>query len=235
MGCIAMCMKGQSTTSVSKQVCHTYGALGDESDVYYSLTIVNNSYRAWNFFLIQQPPYHAIKSLAWMVSPDRIKTGEKITFSWTVSYEFMCAATSVSLPGEVFHATDTDSADLTTHNCTTLSIENGLPTLSQPIQGQPAGSLLINVKSDVPQNKFSVGVANSKKGVYAVDAMPNMNYVFTMDPSFYFICATDNDVAEGEVINPVIYSIATGVKFPINVYAMTATYQSDNTWVVQPS
>ena len=226
-----MSKKGQSTTTCVSQ------SSGDESDLYYSLTIVNNNESAWNFFLSLQPYYDVmeIKPLAWQVSHERIKTGEQITFRWTASYEFMCAATSVPPPGGVFHVTDTESADLTTHNYTTLSMKFGKPTLSQPTKGQQAGSLSIHAESNIPPNEFSVGIANSKKGAYAVDAMPSMTYMFTPNPRFCYISTTDDHVAEGEVINPAIISQTTGVKFPSNVYTMTATYQSNNTWVIEPS
>ena len=199
----------------------------------YSIKMVNNSNRSWFFFVYQQPPPNAYgaQSLAWLVSPHNINNGgDQITFTWVIQYQMMWAQTGLLMPRVIFSASGSKDADLTTDNLSSFSFVNNTPKLSEPTRGGAEGSLTINDGATVPENTFSIGVGMGDKGVYAVNAGPNLKHIFTPNP-IYWVCAV-NHVIEGEVMNISTLTEKAKVTFPPNVFSMTATLQGDNTWKI---
>ena len=126
-------------------------------------------------------------------------------------------------PGINFSALGMKDCDPTGANTTNFTITNNTPGLS-------SGTLKIVDGRDVPPNKYAVAVAMSQNGVFAVNAGPNLTHVFTPTPS-YWVTAMQ-DVKQGNVMDIKTVTQNTELKFPPNVYSLTATLQADNTWAV---
>ena len=224
------CAMSKMASSTSKQQLERNVAFGGGDK--YSIKIVNNSNRAWHFFVFQQPPPDAYeaKSLAWLASPYQINNGgDQITFTWSIQYEIMWAQTGKLLPGVIFSASGSREAHLTSNNSSSFTFTP--PTLSKPIRGGAEGSLTIEDGPGVPPNDFSVGVGMGNKGVYAINAGPNLQHIFTPQPS-YWVCAI-NQVTESEVMNIATITRKAEVEFKTNKFLMTATLQGDNTWKIE--
>ena len=200
--------------------------------VQYSVQIQNQSNLPWSFVVYQEPPDNA-ESLAWFASPFNIGVGSEITFSWNFSYQFVWASTGILKPGVNFSASGMKDCDPTGANLTHFTIINNTGGLSDPVAGSAPGTLTIVDGSDVPPNKYSVGVAMSQNGVFAVNAGPNFTHVFALTPS-YWVTAIQN-VKEGDVMDINTVTQNAELHFPPNVYSLTAILQADNTWAVVPN
>ena len=200
----------------------------------YSVKVVNNGVAPSKFYVYQQPPSITNNlSLAWFASPYHIAAGDRITFSWNIQYSFVWSDTGIVKAGVIFALMGLKECDPTGKNITTFTFENDTPQLSDPITGGAGGSLTIEEGTTIPFNKFAVGVGMSGKGTYVVNAGPNLTHQFTPEPQ-YFIVATD-EVVEGEVVDITTVTKSGSLVFPPNVYDLTATLKSDNTWDITPT
>lgn len=196
----------------------------------YSVLITNKSNKPWNFMVFQSPPARA-HSLAWFASPFKIGLGDNISFSWGVDYQFLWGKTGELKPGVHFSAGGSKDCDPAVNNMTTFTVTNQTPDLSPSTTGAQKGTLKIVDGSDVPSNIFSVGLAMSGNGIYAVNAGPNLSHVFTPTPS-YWVGAMD-DVKEGEVMDIKTISQTAELHFPPNVYNLSATLTKENIWEIK--
>ena len=73
----------------------------------------------------------------------------------------------------------------------------------------------------------------SGKGTYVVNAGPNLTHQFTPEPKYYVVAA--DKVEEGEVMDITTVTESGSLAFPPNVYNLTATLKSDNTWDITPT
>lgn len=171
--------------------------------------------RRHNFYVYQQPPsfLHNL-TLAWLVSPYALEVGGIFTFTWDTQYSFVFG-TGVVKPGVTFRATGLKPCDPTNSNTVNFTFSNNTPSFNQPAVGGPSGSLTIHDEFNVPPNKFAVGVGMSGKGIYVVNAEPNLTHLFTPTPK-YFVAAADSSVTEGEVMDITTITKFEELKFPRN-------------------
>ena len=199
----------------------------------YSVKVVNKGAAPSKFYVYQQPPTIANNlSLAWFASPYRIAAGDNITFSWNIQYSFVWSDTGIVKAGVIFASMGLKECDPSGNNVTSFTFENDTPQLSEPMTGGTAGSLTINDGITIQSNRFAVGVGMSGKGTYVVNAGPNLTHQFTPEPKFYVVAA--DKVEEGEVMDITTVTESGSLAFPPNVYNLTATLKSDNTWDITP-
>lgn len=203
----------------------------------YSLTFVNNSSNAWSACVYQTDPgidIPNVQSLAWLAEVAAPTTA--VVFDWTLDYGFTWDETGPLVPGVVFSGSQTWPADLSTSNQVTLtrpqSPQGAYYTFTNQTQGANAGSLYITEDGTVGLGEASVGIAMSGAGVFAVEAQPNLNLIFTPHPEYWITFGT---FEQGEVLNLDEITNSQQINFPPGVYAMTATLNADNTWTVAPS
>ncbi|MEL7058777.1 MAG: protein rhiA [Acidobacteriota bacterium] len=198
----------------------------------YSINMINNSGATWTFYVYQKLPAQVadVFSLAWFASPFQIRDGNSIKFSWEIDYSFVWSATGVVRPGVDFDAQGVVPCSPSGNNTTEFSTTGG-PGLSPPVQGPPAGSLVINDASNVPANTFSVGIGMSGTGTFAVQAGPNLKHTFTPTPTYWI--AAGYNVTVGKVLSIDTITQTAEAQFPAAVYALEATLQDDNTWDIQ--
>ena len=199
---------------------------------YFDIRMKNESNTAWSFVVYQKPPVGA-ESLAWLASPFHIDVGSEITFAWNVNYQFVWASTGILKPGINFSALGLKDCDIFHNNMTYFTIKDDGPGLSDAVFGADKGSLKIVDGHDVPLNKYSVGVAMSQNGLFAVNAGPNLTHVFIPTPSYWV--AAMIDVKQGDVLDIKTITRNMELRFPLGVASMTATLKADNTWVTEPN
>lgn len=196
----------------------------------YTLFFDNQSMNTWSFLCFQQQPSGLPMnyfSLAWfskMAVPN-----SKIQFTWSVDYSFVWSQTGTLTPGVSFIASQNIPSDgLTANNMIDFELIQGQAYGFTNQTNGPSGALTINQASTIPNNQASVGIGMSGAGTFVVQAQPNVKLSFVPTPTYYIAFA--QSVQEGEVLNVSQLTAVQEVKFPVNVYAMTATLTEANTW-----
>jgi rhizosphere induced protein len=196
----------------------------------YSLNVINNA-STNNFCVFQKAPDNAspnILSLAWFAKQVH-GGGAKIKFTWQINYCFVWAETGVLAPGVTFDAGATQNADLSTINKIKFNHAGGAYQFVDQTRGSSEGTLSIASQGDVPMKTASIGVGMSGFGTFAQQAEPNKLFTFTPHPNYWLIAG---NFVQGEVMDMGNVTSAVEIKFPANVYSMTATLNDDNTWMV---
>jgi hypothetical protein len=198
----------------------------------YTLTFVNNSTNTGNACVYQKAPDTTasnVMSLAWFSKVAAPTT--HIDFDWTIDYSFVWSETGTLAPGVNFSASQNWPADLTSTNAVSFTNQNGAFTFLNQRQGT-AGSLTIIDDGTIPMGRAAVGIGMSGRGAFAVQAQPNLTTMFTPHPNYWI---TFGNYRPGEVLDVQSITNAQQISFPINVYAMTAILNADNTWTVLPT
>lgn len=202
------------------------------SSTEYRLTIVNNSANIGTACLYQTAPSEGpanAQSLAWFVnSPNPTAP---VTFGWSIDYGFVWGNSGVLQPGKVFGTSQLWRADLTSANHVDFLRRDGRYMFDHQGAGTP-GSLTIREDSSVGRGEAAVGISMSGVGVFAVQAAPDMNVVFTPKPVYW---VTFGSYEQGEVLDLAEITNAARIDFPPGVYEMTATLNADGSWTVAPA
>lgn len=198
----------------------------------YSLHCKNNSEATWTFYVYQKMPNQPseVFSLAWFASPFKISPGTHIQFQWSIDYSFVWADTGTLQPGVSFNAGSNQPCTPSGSNETTFSLINGAPQLSPstPSRDQE-GSLIIQESDTVPNLMYSTGIGMSGQGTFVQQALQNTKQTYTPEPIYYI--AAGNQVQMGQVLTSTV-TMDAEVKFPPNVYNLTATLGKNNEWTI---
>ncbi|TWJ02381.1 hypothetical protein JN11_01353 [Mucilaginibacter frigoritolerans] len=196
----------------------------------YTIHFFNNSTVAGSFSVFQKMPDQAgpnVFSLAWLAKFTNPNT--RLSFSWTLDHCFTWAETGQLVPGITFEASEVLPATLNENNTVTLTKSDGAHQfINQTSEGQP-GSLTITADNTIPPNQTSVGVGMSGSGTFAVQAAPNMNFVFTPHPQYW---VAFGNFHQGQALQTSEITNTAQVVFPPNIYAMNVTLNRDNTWTI---
>ena len=202
------------------------------SGTQYQVVFVNQSDIAGNACIYQQDPNLIMPdmfSLVWLAQAAKTTV---VIFQWSIDYCFVWAHTGQLVPGIVFSASQVFPANLSTTNEVTFDKINGEYTFKNRAAGPTQGSLFIKETTNIPLNDAAVGIGMSGRGTFVVQAQPNINLDFTPQPEYWI--AFGNYV-QGEVIEPSQMSGQAQISFPPNVYSMTATFNPDYTWTIEPT
>jgi hypothetical protein len=186
----------------------------------------------WVFYIYQrmaQQP-NDIFSLAWFASPYKVSPGSYVEFDWSIDYSFVWGNTGVVQPGVNYVAGGIKPCSLTGNNQTTFSLDDYAPQLSDPTPGGQPGSLTVKIAGNVPNLMFATGIGMSGHGTFVQQALLNSFQVYTPEEPKYFVAAATQ--MQMGVVLPEIIAGAAEVKYPINVYKLTATLGPDNTWKI---
>jgi hypothetical protein len=199
----------------------------------YQLTVVNNSPTSTNIVLYQTSPDTSIPnllSLAWFSKLANPST--TLTFQWDQSYQLMWAQTGTLVPGITFDAQQAlDVGPTPGENSATLTAPNGDFEFTAGGAQVPAGSVGLTMDGTIPLNTASYALGQTQQPVFAAQAQPNINAVFTPHPQYWL---TFGQYQQGEVIDTQQITDNIQIQFPSGVTSMTATLNPDNTWTVQP-
>jgi rhizosphere induced protein len=201
----------------------------------YSLNVINNSQNLFDMCVYQKPPDMGVTdvfSLAWFSLPAQPATSVK--FQWSIDYSFVWDATGMLQPGVTFDASQVVAADPsdTAQNAVTFDYPDGAYKFDTGQQGPASGHLYIYESKTIPADQASVGIGMSGSGTFAVQAQPNLNLVFTPDPSYWITAGT---FVQGQVLDIETVTNPAEIVFPENVYSMTATLGQNNAWSVTPT
>jgi hypothetical protein len=199
----------------------------------YSLTVTNNSTQFQDLCVYQKPVDLGVPnamSLAWLTAPAWPLT--TVTFTWDLDYCFVWSQTGTLKPGVTFQAQQTVPADPDNlnNNQVLFDFSQGAFTFEPgSAAGNPQlGSLYIRELSTIPTASATVGIGMSNAGVFAVQAEPNMNLVFSPHPEYWVTAGT---FEHGEVLD--IEQITNEAAVPYNgTFTMVAVLGPDNTWTV---
>ncbi|TCT01081.1 protein rhiA [Aquabacter spiritensis] len=198
----------------------------------YTLRFINNSSATRSFLTYQQDPNIGVPdvvSLAWFAKQAR--PGTVIDFKWTIDYSFVWSETGELKPGVTFIASQVVPADPAGVNKIQFDYVSGAYGFEAPTTGGSPGSLTINTASGFPPNQASIGIGMSGAGTFAVQAYPNDNAIFTPHPQYW---VAFGNFLPGQVLDTTTINNPANVAFPVNVYAMVATLNSDFSWTVAP-
>lgn len=200
----------------------------------YSLLLKNQSAQPWTFYVYQKMPQQVanVFSLAWFCSPYQIRVGNQIKFTWEIAYNFVWSDTGQLIPGVDFLASGVQDGSPAGANTTTFSLDGG-PGFSNPVKGDPAGSLVIKDAGNVPNSRFSVGIGMSGTGTYVVQAGTNLTHTFTPTPSYWIAAGTNVNI--GTVLSIDTITQTSEAKFPSAVFNLVGTLQEDNSWAINPA
>jgi len=195
--------------------------------------VTNNSTQYQDLCIYQNPVDLGVPdamALAWLTAPAWPKT--TVTFTWTLNYSFVWSQTGSLQPGVTFLAQQNQSADPSdlTANQVLFDYRNGAFTFAPGVApGVPElGSLYVTESSRVPIGTATVGIGMSNAGVFAVQAQPNMNLVFTPDPEYWVTAGT---YEQGKVldIEQITNSAIVGFEATTDKVAVLSPV---NTWTV---
>ena len=199
----------------------------------YSLTVTNNSTQFRDLCVYQKPVDLGVPNamaLAWLTAP--AWPGTTVTFDWELDYCFVWSQTGSLKPGVTFKAQQTVAADPDNLNANqTLFDYRAGAFLFSPgnaIGTPELGSLYIRELPSIPTGTATVGIGMSNAGVFAVEAQPNLNLVFTPHPEYWVTAGT---FQQGEVLD--IEQITNEAAVPYDgTFDMTAVLTSTNTWQI---
>ena len=199
----------------------------------YSLKISNESNQEFYFYVYQKAPQRMknVYSLAWQVSRYPVRVNDFAKMHWDLEYNFVWGETGVLKPGVNIYYTAGGMApcEPSGSNLTTFSLDPA-PGLSDPVSGDPTGTLIIKDDHTVPPYTFSVGIGMSGAGTHVQQAGPSLSHYFTPTiPPVYYVAADMSVVTAGDVLGPPSVT-PTEVNFPPNVYSQCLTLEECNTW-----
>ncbi|MFI5138274.1 MAG: hypothetical protein ACHQIM_10640 [Sphingobacteriales bacterium] len=196
----------------------------------YSINFFNNSSMPGSICVFQQSPDTSnpnVFALAWFAKFTNPNT--RLSFSWNLDYCFIWDETGQLVPGITFNASEVLPAGLTDNNTVTLTKGDGAyQFVDQTTGGQP-GSLTINCDVTIPPNQASVGIGMSGAGTFAMQAAPNMAYLFTPQPQYW---VAFGNFEQGQALDAGEITNSAQVAFPPNIYAMDVKLNMDNTWTI---
>jgi hypothetical protein len=199
----------------------------------YSLTVTNNSTQFRDLCVYQKPVdlgVPNVMSLAWLTAP--AWPGTTVKFSWSLDYCFVWSQTGTLKPGVTFLAQQTEPADPDDLNSNQIVFgysQGAFDFMTGSASGTPQlDSLYIRELSTVPAGAATVGIGMSNAGVFAVQAEPNINLVFTPHPEYWI---TAGDFEHGEVLDIEQITNEQQVDFS-GTFDMTAVLGPTNTWTV---
>ncbi|MFD3942971.1 hypothetical protein [Streptomyces sp. NPDC058579] len=198
----------------------------------YTVTAHNNSTQFQTVCLYQRAVGLGVPSafsLAWLLAPCR--PGGHVTFTWSEVYSFVWAPTGTLTPGIVFShwdqlAADPDDQSL---NGTGFGFDNGKYGFVPATSGAPqVGSLGIDVLATVPQDTASVGIGMSSAPVFAAQADPGADLVFTPHPQYWIAAGT---YTRGEVLD--VEEIEATAELPFDgTFTQQAVLQPTGDWII---
>lgn len=195
----------------------------------FTINFVNNSNSSGSFCVFQQnhnSPNPNVFPLAWRV--ERAGPHSQLAISWNTDLYFFWGKTGALKPGVIFNAGENSPASINENNEITLTKEDGNYKFINRRSGYRQDSLSIIADNTTAINQASVGIGLSGAVAYAVQAQPNMHFLFS--PRFdYWI--TFADVQQGQVLDPSEIN-AVKIDFPYGIFSMNAMLNPDNTWTI---
>ncbi len=196
----------------------------------FTINFANNTNAAGNFCIFQRNP--SLQSpndftLAWRVEHAGPHT--KLPISWNTEFYFFWAKPGTLMPGVIFNAGEAIPTSLTENNAITLTKLDGNYKFIGQKNGNQQGVLSVVCDNTMPLNQASVGIGMSGAGTFAVQAQPNMNFVFSPNTQYWIAFG---DFQQGQVLDTAGIDNPVQIVFPNAIFSMNATLNADRTWTI---
>jgi hypothetical protein len=196
----------------------------------FTINFTNNSGSAGDFCVFQQnpnTPNSDVLTLAWRTQS--VAPHAQIPLSWNVEFYFFWAKTGKLAPCTIFNAGEAIPTSPFENNEITLTKQDGNYKFIKQRKYNQVGTFCIISENTTAVNQASVGIGMSGAGTFAVQAQPNMIFLFSPHPEYW---VTFGNFKQGQVLHP--SEIAGGVKvdFPHGIFSMNVVLNADNTWTV---
>lgn len=204
--------------------------ISNDSDPY--IIQIKNRSTSQLYFTCFQPIHAADTSiLAWFAEPLAIKTDGY--FIWHITYDMIWANTGLLEVGSVVRAGQLLSVQLSSSNETILIRTNGAYQFGPKTDGTP-NNLTIKTDGTIPNNSVSIGTGMSHQPTMALQALPNLQTVFTLpQPPKYTVAFSSSKIQKGQLLDcSALESASCAINFPINQFGVIAELTEDNTWNV---
>ncbi|WP_448697870.1 hypothetical protein ACFGVR_13765 [Mucilaginibacter sp. AW1-3] len=196
----------------------------------YTINFVNNSTSPGNFCVFQKKPDSPnpdVFSLAWLAR--HADPNSKVPISWNTDYYFFWAKTGALKPGLIFNAGEALKTSMTESNAVTVTKDDGNYKFREQKNWHQQGMLSITSDNTTAINQASVGIGMSGSGTFAVQAQPNMTFLFSPKSEYWI---TFGNINQGQVLNQSEIDNEVQIVFPHGIFSMNATLNKDNTWTI---
>lgn len=197
----------------------------------FTINFTNNTNISGDFCIFQRSPdYHLIHGLfplAWRVQAAAPNT--TVPISWNTDLFFFWAKTGPLQPGMMFHAGQAFRTDLTRGNSVTLTKRDGNYSFMNQRDWHQQGRLNVMTDATMAHHQASIGYGMSGASAFAVQAQPNMNFVFEPRAEYW---VTFGNIQQGQVLDPEIITSTVKVEFPHGIFSMNVTLNPNHTWTV---
>lgn len=196
----------------------------------YNLIVKNESgEEGYALIFCKQPDANSpdIQTYAWQSK--FLYSGVNATFTWQLQWAFMWKQIN-----SVNESQQLVPTDLKTNNKITLDYDAGHQAFhfSNQEQGDYAGNVYIQETMNVPSDMAQVGLALSGHPAFLINSQPNMNVIITPKPSYFLVFGSHEDTGPVSIDQ---YTKALEIRFPPNIYSLTATINQDGTISVENS
>lgn len=196
----------------------------------FTINFTNNTNISGNFCVFQldsNSPRMNVFPVAWRAQPAGPNT--RVPISWNTDYHFFWAKTGRLQPGVMFHAGQAIATNLREGNAITLTNHHGGYAFVGQQNAPEQGTLRITTDATTAHEQASVGIGMSGATAFAVQAQPNMTFVFEPRVEYWVMFS---DTPQGQVIDPTIITNAVKVEFPHGISSMNVTLNPNFTWTV---
>ncbi len=199
----------------------------------YTLIFINKTSQKTTACLFQKLKsvnFGKSMNVAWQTKMTHSNT--RAQFKWSCMYDFVWGEPGKIKPHIIFAPSQILSANLDTENSITFTYQSGAYLFKNLGSTNPPNQFVINESNQLPNDQqAAVGIGMAKKPTNIIQALPNVNLCIRPNiPPRYFITA--GNYTQGEVL-PNKFSITPHrVKFPSNVYSMTAILKPDFTFKI---
>ena len=196
----------------------------------YTINFVNNSGSAGSFCVFQQNPNSpnpGVFSLAWLAQ--FVNPNGKVSIGWNTDFYFFWAKTGRLKPGVIFNAGEALLADTNENNSVTVTKDNGNYQFIKQTK-YVHGKFMITSDQNTAINQASVGIGMSGSGTFAVQAQPQMAFVFEPRPEYWI---TFGDFKQGQVLDASAINNPAQIIFPHGIFSMDVTLNADGTWSIE--
>lgn len=199
----------------------------------YSVLFINNSLNSGDVVIYQTDPNIGVLNtlpLAWLTAPNYPNT--RVSFQWTLQYQFCWSETGRLAPGVVFLPAEIRQTDLQAMNLIECGAVDGHFAFFNQSDGPSMGSLYFKQNATVPIGEYSVGIGMSGQATFAVQSQPNWIFALTPHPQYWI---DFGEYTTGEALGPNKMLNSAQIEFPSGVYSMTVVLNPDNTWTIRPT
>lgn len=196
----------------------------------FTINFINNSGSSGNCCVFQQNHNSqggGVFPLAWLAQ--RSSPQARVSISWNTEYYFFWAKTGALMPGVIFNAGQAIGTDLSNGNAITLTKRDNNYLFIDQRPGNQQGTLSVTADGNMASNQASIGIGMSGSATVAMQAMPNMNYMFTPRPEYW---VTFGQLQQGQVLDSGRINDAARIEFPYGIFSMNATRNADNSWTI---